>query len=182
MATTVRFLAPSGAVRELVVATGTPVAVVERLVQRAFDSGALQLRRSDGTLVDSADHWQGGASCCMRVEPVTLPRALLHRLEACPNVVYLLESTSPVRFRPCVVRKLRALLAMSRSIVVVGVQDILHLSVRHVDHVFCDVKSQDPSFDTTAHYILHSFDAMQTFPVLVTASTPQLSCLFLHPL
>ena len=65
--------APSlcGTTRELVVAVGTTVAVVERLVQQAFDSGALQFRRSDGTLVDSTRYWH--AIDCMHVEPVSLP-------------------------------------------------------------------------------------------------------------
>lgn len=182
MASTVRFVAPSGAARDLVVATGTPVAFVERLVQRAFDSGALRLRRSDGTLVDSTGCWQGDVGGCMRVEPVTLPSALHRRLMACPSVDHILKSTSPVRFHPHIVLKIRPLLRALRSIVVIGVQDALHISVRPVDCIFCDAKSQDPAFDTAARRILHSFDAYQTFPVLVTATTPQLSCLFLHPL
>ena len=122
---------------------------------------------------------KGAPGDWVRVEPVTLPSALHRRLVACPNVHHILKNTNPVRFHPRVVLKICSLLRAARSIVVVGVQDALHISVRPVDCIFCDDKSQDPAFDTTARRILDSFDASQTFPVLVTATTPQLLCLFL---
>lgn len=187
MASSVRFVAPGGAARELVVSMGSPVEVVERLVRQVFDVGAqrLQFRIKGEPLLDDTFCTAGGE---VQVEPAGVPRAFIDKLAMLNSSMLgdIVQRSSDgcncVRLTDRVLYAVRSFIESARSIVIIHMHSNVNISVRRVDCVFSDAKSEDPTFDLDARRMLHSFNAHWSVPALVTIKSPQMSCLFLNTL